>query len=287
MLEELHAIVCEAEQDRSLERPEQLRERVLAMDRLEDVLLHEPVSVSPTCKATMDALRHRAQVRHAALADIQRHLCDAVRHAIVHGAGVHALSGWLRRDDLREPWGYDHLDALIGDVLSLDDPSTPIASLENEMVFYQPTPVRHVLDMIHRTRLGGDDVVVDLGSGMGHVPLLVSICTDACACGIERESAYVESARRAAKALHVDRATFIAQDARDADVSRGTVFYLYTPFTGGMLRHMLDRLHDEARQRSFRVVTLGPCTPAVAGEPWLQAASEPNADRITVFRSVA
>ncbi len=287
MLEELHIIVCEAEQDRSLERPEQLRERIRAMDRLEDVMMQEPLELTRTGKAAWDALQRRAQARHAALAEVQRHLCDAVRHAIVHGAGVHALSGWLHRDDLRDPWGYDHLDALIGDVLSLDEPTTPIASLEHEMVFYQPTPVRHVLDLIHRTRLCGDDVVVDLGSGMGHVPLLVSICTEAHACGIERESAYVESARRAAQALRVDRATFIAQDAREADVSRGTVFYLYTPFTGGMLRHMLDRLHEEARQRSFRIATLGPCTPAVAAEPWLRAASEPDTDRITVFRSVA
>ncbi|WP_019466125.1 class I SAM-dependent methyltransferase [Dyella japonica] len=287
MLEDLHAIVKEVELDRSLERPEQLRERIRAMDRLEDVMLHEPLEATPACKAVVEALRRRAKARHAALASVQQHLCDAVRHAIVHGAGPHALNGWLQHDDLREPWGYDHLDALIGDVLSLDEPDDAIAALERDMVFYQPTPVRHVLDLIHRARLCSDDVVVDLGSGMGHVPLLVSICTDAQACGIEREHAYVASARRAAQALRVERATFLAQDARDADVSRGTVFYLYTPFTGDMLRHMLDRLRREASRRSFRVATLGPCTPAVAGESWLRAASEPNADRVTLFRSVA
>jgi len=287
MLEDLLAIVKEVEQDRSLDRPEQLRERIRAMDRLEDMLLHEPVNVTPACKATMEAVRRRARARLATLTGVQQHLCDAVRHAIVHGAGPHALNGWLHHDDLREPWGYDHLDALIGDVLALDEPDRAIAALEHDMVFYQPTPVRHVLDLIHRARLCSNDIVVDLGSGMGHVPLLVSICTGAQACGIEREEAYVASARRAAETLHVNRATFLAQDARDADVSRGTVFYLYTPFTGDMLRHMLDRLRQEAGRRSFRIATLGPCTPAVASEPWLRAASEPHADRITLFRSVA
>jgi len=96
----------------------------------------------------------------------------------------------------------------------------------------------------------------------------------------------VDSARRAAQALRVDRASFLAQDARDADVSHGTVFYLYTPFTGDMLRHVLDRLRGEACRRSFRIATLGPCTPAVAGEPWLRAVSEPSTDRVTLFRSV-
>lgn len=287
MLDTFHTIVCDIEQDRSLERPEQLRERVRAMDRLEDVMWHEAEETSATYRSTLDRLRHRAQVRHATLADVQRRLCGAVRCAIVQGAGAHALRGWLHHDDLSAPWGYDHLDALIGDVLSLDEPTDTIAALERDMVFYQPTPVRHVLDLIHRAHLRSDDIVVDLGSGMGHVPLLVSICTDAQACGVEREPAYVESARRAAQALHVNRASFVAQDARDADFSRGTVFYLYTPFTGDMLRHVLDRLHDEARHRSFRVATLGPCTPAVAGESWLRPASEPCADRITLFRSLA
>jgi hypothetical protein len=286
MLDAFHTIVCEVEQDRSLERPEQLRERVRAMDRLEDVMWHESSDTTRAHHAAMDKLRRRAQARHAVLADVQQRLCGAVRCAIVQGAGAHALRGWLQHDDLREPWGYDHLDALIGDVLSLDEPASAIAALEQDMVFYQPTPVRHVLDLIHRAHLRSDDVVIDLGSGMGHVPLLVSICTDAQACGIEREAAYVESARRAAQALHVDRATFVAQDAREADVSRGTVFYLYTPFTGDILRQVLDRLRQEAHRRSFRIATLGPCTPAVASEPWLRAASEPCADRVTLFRSV-
>lgn len=285
MLEALHSLVCEVERDRSLERPEQLRERIRAMDRLEDVLLHEPQAESPAAGAVINTLRRRARERLSALADVQQRLCEGIRHAIVQGAGAHALRGWLHHDDLREPWGYDHLDALIGDVLSLDEPAS-VAALESEMVFYQPTPVRHVLDLIHRARLGRDDVLIDLGSGMGHVPLLVSICTEAQACGVEREEAYVYSARRAAEALRIERATFVALDAREADVSRGTVFYLYTPFTGDMLRHMLDRLHGEARRRSIRIATLGPCTPAVAGESWLRAASEPDAGRVTLFRSV-
>lgn len=283
---DLHAIVDELERDRSLERPEQLRERVLAMDRLEDLMLHAPSNASPACAATRE-LQRRVQQRHAELADIQQRLCAAVQQAIVQGAGTHALSGWLRRDDLREPWGYDHLDALIAGVLALDEPADAIAPLEPEMVFYQPTPARHVFDLIDRARLTAQDVVVDLGSGMGHVPLLVSICTPARATGIEREEAYVASARCAADALRIDRATFVAQDARDADLSRGTVFYLYTPFTGDLLRHMLDRLRDQAGQRPIRVATLGPCTPHVAAEPWLRATREPDADRITLFRSVA
>lgn len=287
MLEALHTLIRHAEQDRSLERPERLRERVLAMDQLEDLVLHAPVDASPAGAAVMAGLHRRARQRYVELAEVQQRLCDAIRQTIVQGVGAHALRGWVHHDDLREPWGYDHLDALVSGVLALDEPAASIAALEPEMVFYQPTPVRHVFDLIDRARLTQDDVVIDLGSGMGHVPLLVSICTPARACGIEREAAYVHSAQRAADALRIDRASFVAQDAREADLSHGTVFYLYTPFTGDLLRHMLDRLRDEAGHRPIRVATLGPCTPSVAAEPWLRATREPDADRVTLFRSVA
>ena len=40
--------------------------------------------------------------------------------------------------------------------------------------------------------------------------------------------------------LKLERVTFIQQDARAADFSGGTVFYLYTPFTGSILRSVLD-----------------------------------------------
>ncbi|WP_157956490.1 methyltransferase domain-containing protein [Dyella sp. C11] len=287
MLETLNTIVCEVERDRTLERPEQLRERIRAMDRLEDVMQHEPSGITPAGLAVIATLRRRAKERHATLADVQQRLCDAIRHAIKLGAGAHALRGWVRHDDLLQPWGYDHLDALVGDVLALDEPVSDIAPLDTDMVFYQPTPVRHVLDLIERARLTSDDVLVDLGSGMGHVPLLVSICTDAQAIGIEREEAYVSSAQRAAAALRVERARFVAQDAREMDTSRGTLFYLYTPFTGDILRQVLDQLRREAGRRPFRIATLGPCTPTVANESWLRATREPQADRITLFRSIA
>ncbi len=286
MLDALHAIVCEVEQDHSLEQPERLRERVRAMERLED-LLQTPCGAAPAQQTGIDELHRRAQARHAALAEVQRRLCDGVRHAIQHGAGAHALRGWVRRDDLRAAPGYDHLDALVGEVLALREPAGETSPPEAEMVFYQPTPARHVLDLIERAQLGCNDLLVDLGSGLGHVPLLVTICTGARALGIEREAAYVDSARRAAASLHVERASFLVQDAREADLSQGTLFYLYTPFTGGMLRCMLDRLAVEARRRAIRVAALGPCMPAIAAEPWLRALGASDAERISLFQSVA
>lgn len=72
---------------------------------------------------------------------------------------------------------------------------------------------------------------------------------------------------------------------READLSAGTVFFLYTPFTGAILRTVLDRLRHEARRRPIRICSYGPCTPLIAQELWLETNSELTTDHIVLFRS--
>jgi hypothetical protein len=71
---------------------------------------------------------------------------------------------------------------------------------------------------------------------------------------------------------------------READLSSGTVFYLYTPFLGSILA-VLDRVRREAASLAIRICSYGPIAPVIAQEQWLQAASAPQTDRITLFRS--
>jgi len=68
-------------------------------------------------------------------------------------------------------------------------------------------------------------------------------------------------------------------------LSEGTVFYLYTPFTGGILRTVLDRLRREAARRAIRVCTFGPCAVTVAEEGWLEAEGAVGMRRISIFTS--
>jgi trans-aconitate methyltransferase len=154
-----------------------------------------------------------------------------------------------------------------------------------EMLFYQPTPVRHILQLITSSALSEADTLVDLGSGLGHVPLLASIFTGAQSFGIEIEAAYVASAQECAQSLCLSRVRFIQQDARTADLSSGTVFYLYTPFTGSILSHVLGKLRHESTYRQIRICTFGPCTSVVAKEPWLNASALPDPEQITTFQT--
>src|SRR5579864_4130725 len=65
-----------------------------------------------------------------------------------------------------------------------------------------------------------------LGSGLGHVILMASICTSAHCAGIELGSSYVSCALNSASSLNLNNATFIQADVRTADFSGGTVFYI-------------------------------------------------------------
>lgn len=273
----LQNMLDELLQDRSLREPDQLARRIDALERLERLLVHAGEG---------RLFHHRCQVLADELEAINRALYRSVRDAIRRGDGADTLRAWTESlRGVEDADGYDALDALVGGVLDFQEPDA-VPELEADMVFYQPTPARHIFDFIARAQISERDVVMDLGAGLGHVTLLTAICTGARCIGVELQPAYVESARACASALRVRHACFVAQDVRQADLSAGTVFYLYTPFTGAMLRSVLDLLRQQAMDRAIRVCTLGPCTAAVAKESWLEAMDIVDAARPVVFRVV-
>ena len=281
-------LLTELEQDYLLGEPDRLRQRIDALDRLEVHFPQDQVAGS----RDEAALQQRARAIKVRLDALNRELYQGIRSEIQRGAGRDRVLAWSRASGLDEGVTgpedgdrYDHLDELAGGILRLDPPDDMAIEVAPEMVSYQPTPARVIFDLIERLGLTARDVLVDLGSGLGHVPLLAAICTSASCTGIELEAAYVECARRGARALNLARATFVQQDARAADLTSGTVFYLYTPFTGTVLRAVLDSLRREAATREIRVCAFGPCVQAVAMESWLEAVGPRQTHRATIFRS--
>lgn len=276
------------EANASLFAPAQLRSRIEALDDLDAQLGGgEPFRPTSPDAAILDRFATIRRRLEAANAEVY----SAIREEIRNG-NRDSLRNWLNlcRDpqiDSAPGLSYDHLDELIAGVLQIRPPRDEAIKTELEQVFYQPTPVRHVLTMIERSGLSADDVLVDLGSGLGQVCIIASILTGARAIGIESQAAYVECARVCARGLQLDRVTFLHADARAADLSEGTIFHLYTPFTGSILRTVLDRLQQESIKRPIAICTLGPCTEVVALQTWLSPDSKPNADRVTVFRSLS
>lgn len=280
---ELQALLDRIENDRLLYRPDNLRQRAQAADQLEAAAA---ALGDDRCNALEESIFRRAENAKRALDAIDAALFGAIRGDIRAGRGAERLQPWIDTAmACGNGAGYDHLDQLLAGVLDLEDPGEPFLPLAPEMVFYQPTPARHIFDLLVRLRLSERDVLIDLGAGLGHVSLLAAICSAARSIGIEREAAYVASAQRCAQSLRLSRAAILCQDVRDADLSTGTVFYLYTPFTGAILHQVLLALAREGAARPIRVCTLGPCTAEVAAQAWLRGEGEPDPRRVNVFHS--
>src|SRR5215469_1555022 len=79
-------------------------------------------------------------------------------------------------------------------------------------------------DLIRPTQPTERGVFIDLGSGLGHVSLLASICAGTRCIGIEVEAAYVNCARQSAYELNLNNVTFIHRDAREADCPAARYF---------------------------------------------------------------
>lgn len=288
---DLQRLLTQLEADSSLSEPDQLRMRLGALDTL-DSYFGEIDETADEPKIA--AIRSRAKAIRSKLEAANAALYESIRLEIQRDARSATLANWLEelagRDESALPQpglGYDDRDELVSGILALDEPGYAKTAAEPEMVFYQPTPVRHILRLIALSALCAEDVLVDLGSGLGHVPLLASILTGTRSHGIEIEPAYVACAQQCAQSLHLARVTFTQQDAKTADLSTGTVFHLYTPFTGVMLAHVLERLRIESASRQIKIGTLGPCTEIVAAQPWLQPTAPPDPDQITLYCSRA
>jgi hypothetical protein len=297
---DLNRLIGQWEADSSLFVPDRLRERIEVLDEL-DALFGDADAQDTASEAD---LSRRVGVLRGRLEAVNAAIYTAIRSEVQQGSGPDALLRWIKICGEREgmaavrsrperpgqgepgPEGlaYDCLDELISGVLGLREPGGAV-HLGPEEVFYQPTPVRHILRLIAVSGLSEGDVLVDLGSGLGHVPLLVSIVTGKRCVGIEAEAAYVACARECARGLGLERVSFVHEDVREADLSTGTVFYLYTPFRGTLLRSVLGRLQKESVKRAIRVCTFGPCTVEVAREPWLRTLETPETERIWCFWS--
>jgi hypothetical protein len=277
----LVSLIGKLEQNRSLHEPRHLRQRIEALDDL-DAYLSDGLTIGT-------APHHRARAMYTELESVNFRFYEAIRRDIQRGAGrarlLECTAGGNGAANLTNSRSYDYLDELISGVLQFEEPSAGVVQLEREMVPYQPTPARHIFDLIGRTALTERDFLIDLGSGLGHVTLMASICTSANCTGIELEPSYVDCARKSARSLNLNNVSFIQGDARAADLSDGTVFYLYTPFIGTILRDALNSLRQEADRREIRICTFGPCTRVVAEEQWLSVVGALETDRIAMFRS--
>jgi hypothetical protein len=235
-------------------------------------------------------LTRRAERLRDRLETINARLFRKLRTQIKSGS----LTGKKLKHELEKYGGdsggsgrYDGLDVLVSGLLRLDTPPQETQSREPEMVFYQPTPARIILELVEKMSIAPGEVFYDLGSGLGYLCLLVNLLTDARTKGIEFEPAYCDYARRCARRLNLSRVEFINADARTADYSDGTIFFMYTPFRGRLLEEVLRKLRCESDQRTIHICSYGPCTRDVSNHTWLRRVDQnPNTEHaLAIFET--
>ena len=92
------------------------------------------------------------------------------------------------------------------------------------------TPTRHnIADaMLRLANVSADDVVYDLGSGDGRIPIIAAQKYGARAVGIELDPRLVELSWRTANEAEVaNRVSFVVGDLFEADLSKATVITAY------------------------------------------------------------
>lgn len=279
-INEIQADIQAIEQNKGLYEETSFDSRVDALDYIEfniidriDGLLQKPQPPAELIPLKLHAQRVKQQLE-AIDAGLFERLRTDIRLGLLSGAALKDLiiayaqpaSGGSRAHDAP---GYDHLDMFINGLLLTRDLPLETKEREAEMVFYQQTPARIIFELIEQAQLTQDDVLYDLGSGLGHVSILVNLLSGARSKGVEYEPAYCEYAQACAADLNLSGVTFINTDARLVDYSDGTVFFMYTPFRGAILHAVLAMLQAEARAHPIKIFTYGPCTPDIAQQKWL------------------
>jgi len=173
----------------------------------------------------------------------------------VFSAALEAVSAQERDAWLDLIWG--------GSDIPVDEPELP-----RGCVPYLPCAVASVLAAIGQAAVTSEDVFVDVGAGTGRAALLAHLSTGARCVGLEIQPALVASAQQRAAALSLKRLSFVRGDATESIrfLPRGTVFFLYCPFSGEHLRHFLSGLESVARTRPIRVCCVDM---APLDAPWL------------------
>ena len=169
--------------------------------------------------------------------------------------------------DLLASLPFRERDAFADELLGLEVAPPDAPDLPRGAVPYLPCPVDDILTMVREVPLRPSDELVDIGSGLGRVAMLVHLLSGARARGVEIQEQLVRAAEQQCAELALDDVSFIHANATDLPLD-GSVFFLYAPCNGPMLASVLARIEEVARRRPVVVAAVDLELGAV---PWLRA----------------
>jgi len=141
-------------------------------------------------------------------------------------------------------------------------------------IHFVPTPDEVVEAMLRLADVGANDLVYDLGSGDGRIPITAARRFGARGVGIELDPELVAQATRSAQQAGVaDRVRFVEGDIFESDISPATVVTLY------LLTSINERLRPKL-QKELRPGT------RIVSHQFRMGDWEPERDVVVDFRSL-
>jgi cyclopropane fatty-acyl-phospholipid synthase-like methyltransferase len=165
---------------------------------------------------------------------------------------IHRIGGSIRR--LR--------NVLIDHYLRIDTMTLPSQELDrsafpDDCFRYDTIDYRLLNQVIDRLSLGQDDVVYELGCGLGRIVCVVARQSVQKCVGVELSSALAARAGENVRRLRGRRADaeILVQDAAVTDYDDGTVFILFNPFGERVLAAVLQRIRASL-ERNPRIIRM-------------------------------
>lgn len=174
-------------------------------------------------------------------------------------------------------------DAWVDELFGLEEHSFEDGpALPRGGVPYLACPVDTVLRAVDAAAMGPDDVVVDVGAGVGRAALLVHLLSGAAVVGLEVQPALVQAARERAARVPSARVSFLEGDAAEllGQMANASVFFFYCPFSGERAERARAGLEALSRARELRVCCVDWPMPECS---WLERTAEDG--DLVVFRS--
>ncbi|MCA9641906.1 MAG: hypothetical protein H6718_07920 [Polyangiaceae bacterium] len=147
---------------------------------------------------------------------------------------------------------------------------------------YLPAPVDTVLGAVDQLAITADDVVVDVGSGVGRAAALFQLLSDAQVICVELQPQLLEASQGLFARLGKQRVSFVLGDAVEqlGALESASVLFLYCPFSGERLERFLAGLRPLAQKRELRLACVDLPLPDL---PWLEAL--PGGGSLQLYRS--
>lgn len=188
----------------------------------------------------------------AARAEVNRQVASGALGPVAFRAGWQGLGFQPNPTDAGTP-ADDYLDALFTRQSAALD--APLPASGNPNLSSRALRIADFLQVLQPTPA---DVVIDLGSGVGKLALTVAASSHTNVVGVECCAEYVRASQGFAADMNLQHVRFEHTDARDVDLSHGSVFYLFHPFRDAVAQAVAQKLGALARHKDIRIYAAGP-----------------------------